>query len=220
MSTIGARQKIELRVAIAFGPAPLGVDPALLFELVQGSVERTVAHLQNVPGTCLRRWLMARPLSGSSARIFKRIRSSVPWSKSFGLLIDPPPRASGEFIQTVFRITLNHSVSIGRQIRLRRTYPANGFLAVGGWVWFRLALQSTKKPYCALSVAGSRSLCLWHISLPSIAERAGSYRSRRGKANLIHGENRRARTFEKLSFSKQHCSPVASLRNTRQCRDC
>src|SRR5579871_368904 len=42
------------------------------------------------PDTCLSRWLMAQPLSGSSARIFRRSRSKVPWTKSDGLLIDVP----------------------------------------------------------------------------------------------------------------------------------
>ena len=38
------------------------------------------------PDTCLRRWPMAQPLSGSSARIFRSSRSRVPWTRSDGLL--------------------------------------------------------------------------------------------------------------------------------------
>src|SRR5580693_827963 len=34
-----------------------------------------------------KRRLMAQPCKGSSARIFKRSRSRVPWTRSFGLLI-------------------------------------------------------------------------------------------------------------------------------------
>src|SRR4030095_4784947 len=39
------------------------------------------------PDTCFRRWPIAQPCSGSSARIFRINRSSVPWTRSDGRLI-------------------------------------------------------------------------------------------------------------------------------------
>src|SRR5579859_7632559 len=41
----------------------------------------------------LRRRLMAQPFMGSSARIFKRRRSKVPWTRSLGLLISVSERS-------------------------------------------------------------------------------------------------------------------------------
>src|SRR5689334_733437 len=49
----GARERIELRPPIVFRLSPLGGDPSLLLELVQGGVEGAVADLQRVPGDLL-----------------------------------------------------------------------------------------------------------------------------------------------------------------------
>src|SRR2546426_517430 len=42
------------------------------------------------PETCFKRWLIAQACSGSSATILRRRRSSVPWTRSAGLLMDLP----------------------------------------------------------------------------------------------------------------------------------
>ena len=41
-------ERVVLRAAVVFAVAPLRLDPPLLLQLVQGGVERPLAHLQDV----------------------------------------------------------------------------------------------------------------------------------------------------------------------------
>src|SRR5882724_5037960 len=43
-----ARERIEFGASIVLRLSPLGRDPSLLLELVEGRVERAVAHLEDV----------------------------------------------------------------------------------------------------------------------------------------------------------------------------
>ena len=59
------RQGVDLRAALVLGGPPLGADPALLLQLVQGGIERAVAHLQRVLGH-LSQALADGPLNASA----------------------------------------------------------------------------------------------------------------------------------------------------------
>src|SRR5205085_3269141 len=43
-------RRVELRATVVLRLLPLGLDPAFLLQLVQGRVERSLAHLQHVSG--------------------------------------------------------------------------------------------------------------------------------------------------------------------------
>jgi type I restriction enzyme S subunit len=46
-------QRVELGTAVVLTGLPLGGNPSLLFQLVQGGIERSVAHLKDVAGNLL-----------------------------------------------------------------------------------------------------------------------------------------------------------------------
>ena len=48
LSASGARERVVLRAAILFGDAPLGLDPALMLETMQGRIQRTLVNLQHI----------------------------------------------------------------------------------------------------------------------------------------------------------------------------
>ena len=80
-------QRVELRLASGFRVLPLGLDPALLFEPVQGRIERALLHLQDIVEICWIRLAMAQPCLGSSETVLRISRSSVPWTRSLGFPI-------------------------------------------------------------------------------------------------------------------------------------
>src|SRR5580658_2631959 len=53
VSSAEARERIEFRATIVRRRLPLGGDPALLLQLVQGGIKRAVADLQNIAGNLL-----------------------------------------------------------------------------------------------------------------------------------------------------------------------
>src|SRR5215472_8129426 len=81
-----SRQRVELGAAVVFALAPLRLDPALLFELMQSGVKRAIAYLQHIAGDLLQANGYGETVEGFESKNFQEqeVESALHEVRRFG----------------------------------------------------------------------------------------------------------------------------------------